>query len=100
MVTPLIAELCHPDGEYQVAFATTDAWFPELVRQSPARGEAVKIREDATYLITGGLGTLGLHVARWLVAQAPVTWCSSAARSPRMPPGMLWASCVKRVLAC
>ena len=29
----------------------------------------VSIREDATYLITGGLGALGLEVAAWLVEQ-------------------------------
>jgi NADPH:quinone reductase-like Zn-dependent oxidoreductase/acyl-coenzyme A thioesterase PaaI-like protein/acyl carrier protein len=27
------------------------------------------VRGDATYLITGGLGALGLHVTRWLVAK-------------------------------
>ncbi len=28
----------------------------------------VRIRQDATYLLTGGGGALGLHVARWLVS--------------------------------
>ncbi|HEY7768947.1 SDR family NAD(P)-dependent oxidoreductase, partial [Longimicrobium sp.] len=28
---------------------------------------AVTLREDASYLVTGGLGALGLHVARWMV---------------------------------
>lgn len=32
-------------------------------------GEGVEIRSDATYLITGGLGALGLVLARWLVDQ-------------------------------
>ena len=35
-----------------------------VVRQEPER---VVIRPDATYLVTGGLGALGLVVARWLV---------------------------------
>jgi acyl transferase domain-containing protein/acyl carrier protein len=34
-----------------------------------ATSEAKLIRADATYLLTGGLGGLGLLVARWLVAQ-------------------------------
>jgi acyl transferase domain-containing protein/NADPH:quinone reductase-like Zn-dependent oxidoreductase/aryl carrier-like protein len=29
----------------------------------------VRLRGDASYLITGGLGALGLHVARWMVGQ-------------------------------
>jgi myxalamid-type polyketide synthase MxaB len=38
---------------------------PETVRAScPGTGG---IRGDATYLITGGLGGLGFHVARWLI---------------------------------
>ncbi len=32
----------------------------------PAK-ESIALREDATYLITGGLGGLGLKLARWLV---------------------------------
>jgi acyl transferase domain-containing protein/NADPH:quinone reductase-like Zn-dependent oxidoreductase len=30
---------------------------------------SLRISADATYLVTGGLGALGLHVARWLVEQ-------------------------------
>ena len=37
--------------------------------RAPPRDPAAGIRPDATYLITGGLGALGLVVARWLVAQ-------------------------------
>jgi len=62
----LIGELCRPDGEYQVALRDNRRLVPRLVRHSPARGEAVKIRGDATYLITGGWGGLGLAVAGWL----------------------------------
>jgi myxalamid-type polyketide synthase MxaB len=42
-----------------------------VVAQKPESdaGQAFKIHADATYLITGGLGGLGLAVARWLVEQ-------------------------------
>ena len=36
---------------------------------SVATAQAVSIRADASYLITGGLGALGLQVAQWLVDQ-------------------------------
>ena len=35
--------------------------------ESGAAKQALVLREDATYLITGGLGGLGLKLARWLV---------------------------------
>ncbi len=37
-------------------------------RRGPASGRAL-VRPDRTYVVTGGLGALGLVVARWLVAQ-------------------------------
>jgi NADPH:quinone reductase-like Zn-dependent oxidoreductase/acyl carrier protein len=39
------------------------------VTQIVDRAEPIVIRDDATYLITGGLGGLGLQAARWLVEQ-------------------------------
>jgi NAD(P)-dependent dehydrogenase (short-subunit alcohol dehydrogenase family)/acyl carrier protein len=39
-----------------------------VVITHPARGVA-RARHDAAYLVTGGLGALGLHVAEWLAAQ-------------------------------
>ncbi|XXY19857.1 SDR family NAD(P)-dependent oxidoreductase [Sorangium sp. So ce216] len=39
------------------------------VRIAPAPRSDVRVRADGTYLITGGLGDLGLSVARWLVGQ-------------------------------
>jgi myxalamid-type polyketide synthase MxaB len=33
----------------------------------PSQTDEIPIRCDGTYLVTGGLGTLGLEVARWLV---------------------------------
>lgn len=36
---------------------------------APPKSAATTLRTDATYLITGGLGALGLRVARWMVEQ-------------------------------
>ena len=48
-----------------------DAGGASAARLVPAEGAAVRdeltCRADGTYLITGGLGALGLQVARWLV---------------------------------
>lgn len=40
---------------------------PELDLSSPAAAAAFEVRADGSYLITGGLGGLGLLVAAWLV---------------------------------
>ncbi|MCP4128920.1 MAG: short-chain dehydrogenase, partial [Gammaproteobacteria bacterium] len=38
-----------------------------LVEQPPKSVEAMVVHDDRTYLITGGLGALGMHMAQWLV---------------------------------
>jgi NAD(P)-dependent dehydrogenase (short-subunit alcohol dehydrogenase family) len=68
----LVRELLSPDGDDQIAIRDGRRYSPRLVRRAldgldlpvtPA------IRPDRSYLVTGGLGTLGLKVARWLVAE-------------------------------
>lgn len=39
------------------------------VRVAPERREPGQLHEEATYLVTGGLGALGLAVSRWMVAR-------------------------------
>jgi NAD(P)-dependent dehydrogenase (short-subunit alcohol dehydrogenase family)/acyl carrier protein len=55
--------------EREVAFRGGVRLCPVLRRDKGARGGTFKPRPDATYLITGGMGGLGLEVARWLVEQ-------------------------------
>jgi acyl transferase domain-containing protein/surfactin synthase thioesterase subunit/acyl carrier protein len=53
--------------EDQIALRGQHTFVPRLVRTEPDfGGTAVRIRPDAAYLITGGLGGLGLACARWL----------------------------------
>ena len=68
----LAAELLHPDGENQIAIsADGQRSIPRLVRQSLAElpAQLPRVREDATYLVTGGLGMLGRSVAKWLLSK-------------------------------
>ena len=69
-----IAELCEEllasDGEDQVALRGNQRYVLRLEWSRPAAvRKPFTLSPDATYLITGGLGSLGLHLARWLVAQ-------------------------------
>jgi acyl transferase domain-containing protein len=51
----------------EVAFRGSARLCPVLRRDTGPRGTLVPMRADGTYLITGGLGGLGLEVARWMV---------------------------------
>lgn len=50
-------------GKHVVALAPP----PERVRAAP--GQRMPVHADGCYLVTGGLGALGLEVARWLAAR-------------------------------
>jgi len=56
------------DGEGQVAYRDGVRLVARLQRAAAARARTAAVRADASYLITGGLGALGLHAARELVA--------------------------------
>lgn len=56
-------------GEKEIAFRGSGAEVPRLVRKTlPERTAAARLRADATYLITGGFGFLGLRLAKWMAA--------------------------------
>jgi acyl transferase domain-containing protein len=57
------------DGEDQVAYRSGTRFVPRLARCEIEKSTALRLRADASYLITGGLGVLGLRVARWMVAR-------------------------------
>ncbi|WP_159397496.1 type I polyketide synthase [Sorangium cellulosum] len=63
---PLLARLAHGTDEDQLALRTSGLFARRMVRapRAEARGEPFVPR--GTYLITGGTGALGAHVARWL----------------------------------
>lgn len=70
----LCAVLCTPDQEDRIAWRGNLRYVCRLVRSaqrpdSPNPSVSPGIKPDATYLIVGGLGGIGLHFAQWLVAQ-------------------------------
>lgn len=70
-VDAIVKELLVHDVEDQVALRHGHRFVPRIVR-APFLGQAMNsqaIRPDATYLLTGGLGGLGLSVAQWLVSR-------------------------------
>ncbi|SCL23249.1 Acyl transferase domain-containing protein [Micromonospora pallida] len=69
--TALTGELLAPPTGDRVAVRGAERLVARLVPQpvAPASEPAVTVDADGTYLVTGGLGALGLTVARWLVAR-------------------------------
>jgi surfactin synthase thioesterase subunit/NAD(P)-dependent dehydrogenase (short-subunit alcohol dehydrogenase family)/acyl carrier protein len=70
----LVSALREPDDNDQIAFRDGHRFGARLVRFAPEapRDDAPVFRDDATYLITGGLGMIGLRTARWLVEREGV----------------------------
>nr|AAF62883.1 epoD [Sorangium cellulosum] len=67
-VEALVAELLSPDAEDQLAFRQGRRRAARLVAAPPEGNAApVSLSAEGSYLVTGGLGALGLLVARWLV---------------------------------
>jgi malonyl CoA-acyl carrier protein transacylase len=88
-------EITAPDGERQIAYRGGQRYAARLVPK-PARATAAaswRWRADASYLITGGLGDLGLLVARWMVSQG-ARQLILVGRS-EMPPRTHWDTAAK-----
>jgi acyl transferase domain-containing protein/acyl carrier protein len=64
-VAALLADVTQPDGEDQLAYRLGVRYAARLVRDPEAASDVPvgACRADATYLVTGGLGGLGLLVA-------------------------------------
>jgi len=66
----LFEEIGSKTPENQIAFRDNARYVARLVRRPlPEQPQSVTLRRDGTYLITGGLGVLGLRVAQWMIEQ-------------------------------
>ncbi len=68
LAATLYEEITEGEGEDQVGFRNGQRYVPRLV-ESPSLTHPLppSLRVDGSYLVTGGLGALGLLVARFLV---------------------------------
>ncbi|HEY9795455.1 MAG TPA: type I polyketide synthase [Candidatus Sericytochromatia bacterium] len=67
--TKLLAEIENSQGEDYLAFRDGNRYVARVVQKQLPASQKLTLRSDATYLITGGLGALGLKVAQWMVEQ-------------------------------
>jgi NAD(P)-dependent dehydrogenase (short-subunit alcohol dehydrogenase family)/acyl carrier protein len=61
--------LVQPDGEDEMAWRAGERLVPRLGRHEPMTVTPPQLDSGSTYLITGGLGGLGLRVAGWMIDQ-------------------------------
>jgi natural product biosynthesis luciferase-like monooxygenase protein len=54
-------------SENQIAFRQGNSYVARLVRYKSVETKPLIIKDDASYLITGGLHGLGVVIARWLI---------------------------------
>ena len=72
----LISELCCTSGETEIAFRQEARHIGYLAKPGPFKGlqPSLKLDPNASYLITGGLGSLGLQVAKYLATCGARHW--------------------------
>jgi acyl transferase domain-containing protein/acyl-CoA synthetase (AMP-forming)/AMP-acid ligase II/pimeloyl-ACP methyl ester carboxylesterase/acyl carrier protein len=75
-ISSLVGEILDPEAEDQIALRNGQRYVARLVKicrgatlapKNLAPNKKFTLKSEATYLITGGLGSLGLKVASWLV---------------------------------
>jgi myxalamid-type polyketide synthase MxaE and MxaD len=92
-VLQLWEEISGADGEDQIAFRQGRRYVGRLVRhQRPLATQAspLRWRTDGSYLISGGLGDLGLLVARWMVERGARRLILLG--RTKLPPRSTWSS--------
>jgi acyl transferase domain-containing protein/NADPH:quinone reductase-like Zn-dependent oxidoreductase/acyl carrier protein len=92
--------------EDQFALRDQTVYVPRLVRRAEQpSGTPLELRDDATYLVTGGLGAIGLEIAGYLAAHGAKHLVLTSRRAPsdaaqrRIDTLGEWHGCEFRVLA-
>lgn len=68
-VSAVVGELARDGAHDAVAFRAGERWAATLRRHRATEAAAPQLRGDGAYLVTGGLGGVGLLIAGWLVGQ-------------------------------
>jgi myxalamid-type polyketide synthase MxaE and MxaD len=76
------AELHSPEAEYHVAWRGSARLVARLTRRTRPVSAKPPIDANATYLVAGGLGALGLRLASWLVDEGARHLLLTGRRSP------------------
>lgn len=88
----ITADIRQSDGEDLLAFRNGQRHVARLVRRprTERKKRPLRLRTDGTYLLTGGLGGIGLAAARWLIDEGARRLILMG-RTP-LPPRAEWAN--------
>ncbi|MBJ6364094.1 SDR family NAD(P)-dependent oxidoreductase [Paenibacillus sp. GCM10012307] len=92
----LLRELQAADGAYSVALRGNDRYievFSELAGMTGDSG-SLTLKENGVYLITGGLGGIGLEMAKWFAASASGKVNLALINRTPLPPRAQWQTIV------
>jgi microcystin synthetase protein McyG len=89
----LLDHIAHPNGNDQFAIRRGERYVPHLTPLPPKPKAPFPVHSDASYLITGGLGDLGIESSRWLLRQG-ARQLLLLNRTP-LPPRSEWGSIEK-----
>ena len=92
----LLSQLLSSDDEDQVALRTGRRFAARLVRANVPPATTIPFDVEGSYLITGGLGALGVEVAKWLVTRHGIKHLILVSRRGENDPN---AEPVRRALA-
>ena len=65
-VRNMLAQILSEDGENQVSFRSDQRYVPSLSLCEKFSHQSISFSQEKSYLITGGLGALGLKTALWM----------------------------------
>ena len=91
LVDQILAEASRPSGEPLTAYRGRQRWlrdFEPLELEEPSRPPS-RLRPEGVYWITGGLGSIGLEIARYLAREVGAKLILTS-RTP-LPPREEWA---------
>ncbi len=78
-----VSEVVAGRGEDQIALRGQALYVPRLVRrEAHPSATPVQLRDDGTYLVTGGLGSVGLEIAGYLAAHGARHLVLTSRRQP------------------
>ncbi|RQH26113.1 SDR family NAD(P)-dependent oxidoreductase [Okeania hirsuta] len=66
-IEKLLNQITSNSTEDHLSIRGEKTYVARLVKQSPRKSQSYQWQSEGTYLITGGLGALGLHTAKWMV---------------------------------
>jgi phthiocerol/phenolphthiocerol synthesis type-I polyketide synthase E len=86
----LVEEAASPDGETSVARRAGRRWVRRFERLAlpPAEAASLPLKPRGAYLITGGLGGIGLQLAQWFATATSARLLLTARRA--LPPRPEW----------